>query len=162
RGVGRPNDVTLVPFYQIHRQRYSVYWNLLSETDWKAQQAAKAKADAEQAALDARTMDKVLPGEKQSETAHNVMGEKTDPEEALGRKLRHAYDGGWFSYDMKVNPDVKNAVACTWWGDETGDRNFDILVNGKVIASQKLLHNKPGEFWETLYVIPEELTHGKE
>lgn len=29
-GIGRPEDVTLKPFYQIHRQRYSVYWKLLS------------------------------------------------------------------------------------------------------------------------------------
>ena len=27
-GLGRPNDVTLIPFYQVKHQRYSVYWNL--------------------------------------------------------------------------------------------------------------------------------------
>jgi len=27
-GVGRPNDVTLIPFYQLQHQRYSVYWSL--------------------------------------------------------------------------------------------------------------------------------------
>jgi len=27
-GLGRPNDVTLIPFYQVQHQRYSVYWNL--------------------------------------------------------------------------------------------------------------------------------------
>ena len=29
-GVGRPNDVTLIPFYQLQHQRYSVYWNLMA------------------------------------------------------------------------------------------------------------------------------------
>ncbi len=28
QGVGRPADVTLVPFYQQHRERYTVYWDL--------------------------------------------------------------------------------------------------------------------------------------
>ncbi len=28
-GVGRPDDVTLVPFYRIHHQRYTVYWDLV-------------------------------------------------------------------------------------------------------------------------------------
>ena len=28
-GVGRPNDVTLIPFYQLQHQRYSVYWSLM-------------------------------------------------------------------------------------------------------------------------------------
>jgi autotransporter-associated beta strand protein len=28
-GLGRPNDVTLIPFYQVQHQRYSVYWSLM-------------------------------------------------------------------------------------------------------------------------------------
>ena len=28
RGVGRPEDVTLVPLYRLYDQRYSVYWRL--------------------------------------------------------------------------------------------------------------------------------------
>jgi hypothetical protein len=27
-GIGRPNDVTLIPFYQLQHQRYAVYWSL--------------------------------------------------------------------------------------------------------------------------------------
>ena len=34
-GLGQPRDVTLIPFYRMHRQRYSVYWKLLSVTEWK-------------------------------------------------------------------------------------------------------------------------------
>ena len=33
-GVGRPNDVSLIPFYLAHHQRYTVYWDLLTEQDW--------------------------------------------------------------------------------------------------------------------------------
>ncbi len=29
QGVGRPRDVTLRPFYDVHHQRYSVYWDLV-------------------------------------------------------------------------------------------------------------------------------------
>jgi DUF1680 family protein len=45
QNLGRPNDVTLIPFYKAQHERYSVYWNLLSETEWKAK-SAKATADA--------------------------------------------------------------------------------------------------------------------
>jgi hypothetical protein len=31
RHLGRPNDVTLIPFYQIRSERYSVYWTVVSE-----------------------------------------------------------------------------------------------------------------------------------
>jgi hypothetical protein len=30
-GVGRPHDVTLVPFYREYSERYTVYWNLLND-----------------------------------------------------------------------------------------------------------------------------------
>ncbi|NOS71158.1 MAG: hypothetical protein HOP33_14660 [Verrucomicrobia bacterium] len=35
-GVGRPKEFVLMPFYQIHDRRYSVYLNSLSESDWQA------------------------------------------------------------------------------------------------------------------------------
>jgi DUF1680 family protein len=160
--LGQPRDVTLIPFYRMHRQRYSVYWNLLSEEGWQKQKAELAAAEAKRIADEARIVDLVRPGEQQSEIDHHVQGEKTDPLEALERKLRHAFDGGWFSYDLKVDATAPNELVCHWWGDEQGERNFDILVDGVKIASQKLLHNEPGKFWDATYPIPAELTKGKE
>jgi DUF1680 family protein len=32
-GVGRPNDVTLIPFYKMHHRRYTVYWDLVNGTN---------------------------------------------------------------------------------------------------------------------------------
>ena len=160
--IGQPRDVTLIPFYQMHRERYSVYWKLFSADEWQAHAAELAAAEANRMAIESRTLDAVHPGEQQSETDHQQQGEKTDAVEALGRKLRHAYDGGWFSYELKVDVAATNELVCTWWGDETGERNFDILVDGSKIASQKLLHNRPGGFWDATYAIPPELTRGKE
>ncbi len=159
--LGRPQDVTLIPFYQMHRQRYSVYWKLLSATEWQAQAAELAAGEALRVATEARMVDAVRPGEQQSEVDHHQQGEKSDPVEALGRKLRHAYDGGWFAYELKVDAAASNELVCTWWGDEGGARNFDILVDGVKIASQKLLRNQPGKFWDATYPIPAELTKGK-
>jgi DUF1680 family protein len=36
KGLGRPADVTLKPFYEIHHQRYGIYWTVLSAADWQA------------------------------------------------------------------------------------------------------------------------------
>lgn len=38
---------------------------------------------------------------------------------------------------------------------------FDILVDGVKIASQSLHNDKPEEFFDVTYAIPEELTRGK-
>ena len=40
RGIGQPEDVTLIPFYEIHRERYTVYWTMLNKADWKAKSAS--------------------------------------------------------------------------------------------------------------------------
>lgn len=44
-GVGRPKDVTLRPFYQLNHQRYTIYWDLLTESEWQQLQQAE-EADA--------------------------------------------------------------------------------------------------------------------
>jgi uncharacterized protein len=43
RRLGRPNDVTLIPFYQANHERYNVYWTVLNKAEWKAK-SAKAHA----------------------------------------------------------------------------------------------------------------------
>lgn len=35
--LARPKDVTLVPFYDVQHQRYTVYWRVLSPAEWKQQ-----------------------------------------------------------------------------------------------------------------------------
>ena len=49
-GLGQPRDVTLIPFYRMHRERYSVYWEVVSPQDWKASQSAAA-TDTEKTVL---------------------------------------------------------------------------------------------------------------
>ena len=34
-GVGKPNDVTLIPISDLHHQRYTVYWQTMAAGDWK-------------------------------------------------------------------------------------------------------------------------------
>ena len=38
--AGRPADVILRPFYQLHYQRYTVYWEVLSPDQWQKQQGS--------------------------------------------------------------------------------------------------------------------------
>ena len=44
KNLGRPNDVTLVPFYRANHERYSVYWNVVSAADWKNNRAQMSAA----------------------------------------------------------------------------------------------------------------------
>ena len=159
-GIGRPDEVTLSPFYEMHHQRYSVYWKLISEADWQAHAAQIATADARRMAEEARVVDVVRPGEQQSETDHKLAVGDTQTGEFNGRKWRHASD--WFSYEVKVLPDQPVQLACTFWGGDAGQREFDVVVDGKIIATENLNNNRSEEFYDVTHPLPAELTQGKE
>lgn len=162
QGVGKPRDVELAPFHRLHDRRYTVYLDVLSPDDWSKRETAIRAEQERERRLEARTVDVLRIGEMQPERDHKVNGENTSAGEALGRKWRHAVDGGWFAFDMKVAPSKENQLVCTYWGGETGEREFDILVDGKKVGTQKLLNNEPGKFFDVSYPIPQELTQGKE
>ncbi len=160
--VGRPRDVELIPFYEMHHRRYGVYWDFFTVEQWEKRYAdfiAELKRLRE---LKARTIDLLRIGEMQPERDHNVTGEKTGAGEFNGRKFRHATDGGWFSFEMAVLPEESTELLCTFWGSEQGPRTFDVLIDGTKIATQSLQNDRPGEFFDLAYAIPVELTRGKQ
>jgi hypothetical protein len=62
---------------------------------------------------------------------------------------------------MKVLPDQAQELSVTYWGSDGGDRLFDVLVDDRKIATQRLQDNQPGKFFEQVYPIPAELLKGK-
>ncbi|MBM3879751.1 MAG: glycosyl hydrolase [Verrucomicrobia bacterium] len=160
-GVGRPRDVALVPFFDLHDWRYTVFLDRSTPAAWSALEAEIRAAQAREAALAARTVDVLRIGEMQPERDHKLQGENTSAGEHLGRKWRHAIDGGWFAFELAVDPAGPNQLQCTYWGGETGSRQFDLSVDGQKIATQKLLQDRPGQFFDVVYAIPLELTRGR-
>ena len=161
-GAGRPQDVSFVPFYQAHDERYSVYFDLFTPAQWNEREA-KYRADEEKRKkMEARTVDFFQPGEMQPERDHALQSEKSNAGEALGRKWRDASDGGWFAFDLKTDGEKPQDLVLTFWGGETGSRVFDILVDGKIIATQTLLNNQPNEFFDATYALTPQMTRGKD
>lgn len=162
QGVGRPDDQTLAPFYRIHQDRYIVYWDLFSESRWERHKHEFEAEQARQRELEARTVDFLAIGEMQPERDHKVEGENTSAGEFGGRKFRHAYDGGWFSCEVKLPAEGPADLLVTYWGSETGERNFDLLLDGEKFATQSLHRDDPEKFWEKTYPLPERLTADKQ
>ena len=160
RGIGRPDEVTLIPYYRLHHQRLAVYWPLLSEEGWGQKLADKVLEETKRKAYAVRIVDEVRIGEQQSEEDHNAQGVRTNTGVFHNRHWRDARDG-WFQYQMDVLPDKPVVLVCTYWGGDSGNRVFDISVNGEIITTQKLDHNKAGEFFDAEYPIPAKLTAGK-
>lgn len=162
KGSVRPVDLRFIPFFAVQDERYSVYWDVFDEAKWAEREEQYREDERRRAELEARTVDWLALGEMQPERDHGLEGEKTSVGDFGGRKWRHAWDEGWFAFTMRVDGAVSNTLVLTYWGGDGGNREFDILVDGKVLATQKLEQPAPGKFVDMEYAIPQGLTEGKE
>lgn len=163
-GAAQPKDVTLKPFYSTYFGRYTVYWDTFTPASWKQHEADYQAMQERKRELEARTVDEVRPGEQQSEHDHTLQSAASNTGDGPdgGPHWRDAAPGGWFSFEVKTLPGVAQDLVCTYWGSEEGNRNFDILVDGTKVASQSLLQNKPGQYFDAVYPLPVELVAGKD
>jgi len=159
-GLGDPSDVTLTPFYSLHHQRYNLYWNVYSPDEWKVEKDRIEAEKKKKQELDARTIDSFIPGHQQDEVDHKLEKTNSMSGAAWGRTWRSATDGS-FSFLMKVDPSVPLELSCTYWGGDSYNRIFDILIDDKVIATQKLENLSPGKFVDIAYDIPASIVAGK-
>ncbi len=159
--ASKPYEATLVPFYQIQDEKEIVYWDYYTDADWKKRKVAYEEELRLKKDLENRTVDVMRIGEMQPERDHNMKGEKTSTGSMGENKWRDARDGGWFSFDMKVaDAAIAQSLVCTYWGSDAG-REFEILVDGKRIATQLLNNSKPNQFIYEEYKIPAELIQNK-
>jgi len=108
-----------------------------------------------------RRVDQVEIGDPASESAHDLRARNSGSGPFSGRLVRDAINGGCISYRLKVDPGRPMSLYCTYWGNDSSGRRFDVLVNDTLIATQTLEFNDPGHFFDVEYVIPEKLTRGQ-
>ena len=157
-GLGRPRDVELGPFFRLADRRYTVYFDLLTESAWAERRAGEtAEAGRQSADLAARTVDAVTAGSPAEESAHALEETRSDSGWFEGRRYRAARSGGGFSYALKLPPSGPAAVRVTYWGGETRRHRFEVLVEGEVVGTQSLFDDRPGEVYPVEYAISEGL-----
>lgn len=155
----RPKPIEMIPFYRLHDQRYVIYWWVATPAEFDAE-LARAAAEAERRReLEARTIDVVETGRRRSESEHDLESENSDSGTAFGRRWRH---GQLFSYAMKVEPESPCVLVATYWGNESGRRTFDILVDDKKLATENTINKwNKGEFMDVEYPLPADQLAGK-
>ncbi|MDQ3395824.1 MAG: glycoside hydrolase family 127 protein [Bacteroidota bacterium] len=159
--ISNPEDVTIVPFYQVHDQFYNVYWDLFTENEW-SENRKNYKAEKERIEkLEAKTVDHVRVGEQQPEVDHNFKGEKTKSGHFNGQRWRQATEGGWFSYEMKVDPKKKNTVILTLKSNDEG-KDFEVYIDDHKISALPREMKTFEDFFEVHYPIPKKLSSAKQ
>lgn len=156
-------DGELQPFFEIHDSRYMMYWLALGENDYKAYMQKLADEEKARQALEARTVDKVTPGEQQPETDHRMETDDSNKGNTEGIFFRDAKDGHYFSYLMQTKGETNLSLQLKFWGqDEWRTSEFDIYVNDKLLCSVNNSHRwRTTQFKTVDYAIPSEFVKGK-
>lgn len=154
-------SVTFRPFFREHERASAVYWDVLDQATWHARVEEHRRELAELAALEARTVDMVKIGDADSERAHDLAGERTGSGPLGSHFWRHATDGGWFSYKLKVDPSSTQELVITLWGSDAGARTFDVIVDDRKLDTITLANNAPGRLFQRTIALPADLIAGK-
>ena len=157
----RPSNIEVVPFYQVASQKYSVFFDKVTAEQWKARADAHAAEHSRLKELESRTVEFVDVGSQRAAREHNLKSESSFTGVLNDKRWRDARNGGWFEFEIAVDPDGPNQLVLTYWGGDGGNRVFDVLVDGKAIATQRLTGDRPGVFFDVVHDLPLEATKGK-
>jgi DUF1680 family protein len=162
-GVGLAEDITFVPFYQLPRRRYAIYWDMFTPEEWKKKSEAFAAEREKQKKLEAATVVFVQPGQMQTERDFNQQGEDTlavQLEEHYGRRSTK-----WFSFDLPVDAARPVGLVVTFSNDARRNGSFDVLVDGKKVGERMTERRSPEQdvrFSDVEFALPAEVVQGKQ
>ncbi|WP_432799302.1 beta-L-arabinofuranosidase domain-containing protein [Poriferisphaera sp. WC338] len=157
--VSSDGRLTGIPNYRrLHRGKSSQVWMIEDRSKVHNNRLVRPE-------LDSRTLDQVYIGDSYSESMHGFKGHFSESGRFDQHFWRHAGVDGWFSYTFDVadyHRGMPVSLLCTYWGSESGHREFEIFVDDQRIGTQKLMQDKPEEFFDVEYRIPETLFEGKQ
>ena len=153
----------LIPFFELHDSRYMMYWLALSEDSYKDYLTNLAKQEQERQALEARTTDKVQPGEQQPESDHFMETDNSTVGNTNDVFFRDARDGHYFSYLMQTGGKTDLSLRLKYWGvGDWKNPEFDIFVDDALVTTVNLVGKyRTSQFKFEEYPIPAELLKGK-
>jgi DUF1680 family protein len=154
-GVGLKQEIDFVPFYQLPRRRYAIYWDMYTPAEWTKRETDYRAREEKQKKLEAATIGFAQPGQMQTERDSNQQGESTSPVQVENRYGRTATQ--WFSYDLPVDPAHPLTLIVTYSNENRGPGACDVLVDGKKVGEQTGQRRSPEQeirFFEVEYPIP--------
>jgi hypothetical protein len=154
-GAGQPEEVTLMPFYKLFDQRYALYWDIYTESEWASMKTGSA-------AFPFGIIDSVRIGDKASERAHNFVSyfyQDSTVKFGADHGRNWITTSDWFKYDLRVLPDQPVILQCTYASADTA-KEFEIRFDG-MKAHVPAIAKTSGELVAADYAIPPELTRGR-
>lgn len=157
------DNLVFQPFFRLHDSRYIMYWMSMTAEEYTTYQEKMNRSEREKMRLEERTVDVVSPGEQQPEVDHRMKSRHSTSGHAFDEGYRDARDGGFFSYNLLTKGHENLFLSVRYWGNESGNRTFDVLIDDHVLATENISGkwNKE-EFVNVEYKIPATLLSGKQ
>jgi hypothetical protein len=143
----------LKPFYAQYDRRSAVYFPRMTEQQWQVEQTERAAEKARIADLDARSIDIVTLGEKESEKDHQLKEGTSETVLYRGRTGRWARSKTPFEFRVRGSSNQPLTLQATYWGKQHGSR-FKIFADDVQIGSETLNGDGPIAFIERNYSLP--------
>ena len=159
------STLMLQPFYQIHHARYMCYWYQQTEENYK--NSTMAQTEAENEALQQRTLDFVAPGEQQSEAGHEYnYSSDSSTGNYNSEHYRDARANGYIQYTLYNNSGVEENLSIMFrFNLADKGRKATLTVDGTKLADITIPSSAKGSdangFYNMEYPIPAELAKGK-
>ncbi|MBO0995644.1 glycoside hydrolase family 127 protein [Bacillus sp. SD088] len=137
-------QITFTPYYEMHGERYGIYFKLLKADSKTAQEALKKKEEW------IREQELILAelhnfDENNSEYAKKLTYKQSEVGAFLGRRYRKAFKNGWFSYEFTVHTKKDFYLQLDFHRDDVG-KQMDLILNGQETRTMTVNGKVEGEF----------------
>lgn len=138
--------LTFTPHYRQYQQRYGIYWKFLSNGTVIDERAPRAKFVV---------TDTVQPGygQYENDNLHNMVDLNT-----VGvtndSTYRYAEDGGYFTYQMEVDPDAVFSELSVRFRHADNGKSIRVRVGDTVLFAETLAHTGTSPAYDVCLPIP--------
>ena len=153
-------EVEVRPFFSIHHQRYTVYFNQQTESAYL--RSPLYKSELKTIDMEAATYDKIDIGVEFSEKSHNLNFSETQTGGSLNDNyFRDCQPEQWFEFDLnceKAAASIRSArdsvtLLCRFYVSDKGKR-CAISVDGEQVARYQVPNARPGGGKEKFFDQP--------
>lgn len=149
-------ELEFIPFYNIHQSRYAIYLPLETKESYKKKQEELKEQEIAERKLEAKTIDRVVPGEQQPESDHFIQSENSSTGIHQNRHWRDAT--GWFSYELEDRENTAKKLQVTYYGNDA-NREFSIYINDRILAEESFEGEEGDRFFSKAYKLPANLEY---
>lgn len=152
RALGTEEQILFTPYYEMHDERYGIYFKLIEKN---SEEAAHSLREKEKIMKKQALIYQELTNfdENNSEYARNLRYQDSFVDNFFGRRFRQARDGGWFSYDFRFETETDEFYLELIFHHSDAGKCCEIIVNNDKKMEYTIPSATEEEFFIQRYLL---------